>query len=502
MAMGNKSVEFPRKVIFIELNEVPFKIIDNFIRQNPTSDLALALPKFHQYLTHIDDKVLSPWISWPTLHRGVPAHRHGISNLGENLTLLDQQFPPIWQILSRHGVKTGVLGSLHSSPLPQKPENYAFYLPDSFALSPDCIPAHLSSFQALNLSLASHSARNVSGMVPVRQSLELLTNVRRLGILPSTLVALVRQLGLERLKPYRKNRRRTYQAVLHFDLFFKQLKEIRPDFATCFTNHVASAMHRYWAAAFPEDYQNFGFSSAWVARYRDEIDFALGQFSRFLGRLIHFVQQNPSYMLWITSSMGQSATTANPILRQLYLTQPAKLMGTLGVPDHAWKPQKAMLPITSIWVNTPWRESVRKALNSLTIKGVRVTVDEKADGFFSVHLDNKNLVTSKTTQAVIQGQAYGLLDLGLENVTIEDQSGASAYHIPEGLLLIYDPLTQAVNHRRSCVSVLEIAPTLLELFNISVPDYMLPPSERGRLASDLVTKANQLANQPATVAVS
>ena len=338
--MVSESVQSPRKVIFIELNEVPFKVIDDFVQRHPASRLALVLPNFHQYSTYIDDKVLSPWISWPTVHRGVPASRHGISNLGEDLTLPDQTFPPIWEILSRYGVKTGVFGSLHSYPPPQRLDSYAFYLPDSFALSPDCWPSHLSGFQALNLFLTSRSARNVSGTIPMKQSLELLTNFRRLGILPSTLTALARQIGIERLKPYRKTRRRTYQAVLCFDLFFKQLTESRPDFATCFTNHVASAMHRYWAAAFPADYENFEFSSTWVKRYQYEIDFALNQFSHFLGRLIRFVAQNPDYMLWIASSMGQAATTANPILRQMYLTQPAKMMATLNVPEASLEAAK------------------------------------------------------------------------------------------------------------------------------------------------------------------
>jgi len=475
-------VKSPRKVIFLELNEVPFRIIDDFVGKYPASALARSLPNFHQYTTYIDDSVLSPWISWPTVHRGVLACEHGISNLGEDLARPDEKFPPIWQILTRHGVKTGMFGSLHSFPLPQNLDSYAFYLPDSFALSAECAPTYLSSFQALNLFLTNRSARNVSSAVPLKQSLELLSNVGRLGILPSTLASLARQIGVERLKPCRKNRRRTYQAVLCFDLFFKQLKETQPDFATCFTNHVASAMHRYWAAAFPGDYQNsgqnFGYSSEWVKRYQYEIDFALHQFSRFLGRVMRFVKQNPNYMLWIASSMGQAATTAEPILRQLYLTQPARLMATLGVPNHAWKPQKAMLPVTSFWVDAAWRELVRKAINSLSIEKVQVSVEEKAEGFFSVHLENKNLITSGTTQAIVRGKSHTLIDLGLENVLIEDKSGSSAYHVPEGSLLIYDPQTEALSSKRSDISALEIAPTLLEVFNILVPNYMLSQSER------------------------
>ena len=158
-----------------------------------------------------------------------------------------------------------------------------------------------------------------------------------------------------------------------------------------------------------------------------------------------------------------------------------------------------MLPITSFWVDTPWRELVRKALKTLHIEGVEITVAEKTEGLFSVHLENKNLVTSSTSQAVIHGRPYRLIDLGLENVTIEDQSGASAYHVREGSLLIYDPLATAVNRRRSPISVLEVAPSLLELFNIPEPDYMLSQSERCLLRSNLFTESRQRANQPVVV---
>ena len=43
--------------------------------------------------------------------------------------------------------------------------------------------------------------------------------------------------------------RRTYQAGLAFDIFINFLQSTKPAFATFFTNHVASSMHRFWAAA-------------------------------------------------------------------------------------------------------------------------------------------------------------------------------------------------------------------------------------------------------------
>ena len=69
--------------------------------------------------------------------------------------------------------------------------------------------------------------------------------------------------------------------VLAFDVFMKQLKSSKPQFATFFTNHVASSMHRYWAATYPGDYENFNIEKEWVETYKNEINFTMDIFDRF-----------------------------------------------------------------------------------------------------------------------------------------------------------------------------------------------------------------------------
>ncbi|MGB3652020.1 MAG: hypothetical protein WBA41_12520, partial [Rivularia sp. (in: cyanobacteria)] len=225
-----------RKIIFFELNEVPLRIIDYYIQKYPNSALAQKLPQCYQYETHAIDSVLSPWITWATLHRGVSATHHGIYHFNQSLNRVNRQFPPIWQILSNNGVRTGVFGSLHSFPLPDNLDKYSFYIPDSFATKSQCFPDILSIFQELNLSMARNSSRNVSSKIPIEATIKLLTHLPQLGLRTPTLIDTAKQLLTEQLKPYRKNRRRTYQAVLAFDLFLKQLKTTQPDFATFFTN--------------------------------------------------------------------------------------------------------------------------------------------------------------------------------------------------------------------------------------------------------------------------
>jgi hypothetical protein len=461
-----------RKIIFFELNEVPLRIIDYYIQKYPNSALAQKLPQCYQYETQAVDSVLSPWITWATLHRGVAATDHGIYHFNQNLNRVNQQFPSLEQILSSNGVRTGVFGSLHSHPLPDNLDNYSFYVPDSFATNSQCFPDILSIFQELNLSMARNSSRNVSSKIPIEATIKLLAHLPQLGLRIPTLIDTVKQLLTEQLKPYRKNRRRTYQAVLAFDLFLKQLKTTQPDFTTFFTNHVASAMHRYWAALFPQDYQNFGYNSEWVSRYNGEIDFAMSKFEQFFTQLVRFVDNHPEYTLWIASSMGQSATTAWMVKTQLNLTHPEKFMSALGIPDDAWCQTPAMFPEFGIVVKEQWVEEFRDRLSQLSIEGKLIKFAQKEDGLFAVIFGQVNLAEKKVKTALLKGRSISLEKLGLENISIEDETNTNAYHVNSGSLLIYDPQDTSYKQIRRNISCLEIAPMILRNFSVHIPEYM------------------------------
>ena len=76
----------------------------------------------------------------------------------------------------------------------------------------------------------------------------------------------------------------------------------------------------------------------------------------------------------------------------------------------------------------------------------------------------------------IAGEARPIASLGLETVEIEDRSDTTAYHVPEGILAVYDPASPPPDNRsRPEVSVLEVAPTLLKILGVEPPAYMARP---------------------------
>jgi hypothetical protein len=469
------------KIILFELNEVPYRVIDDFCVARPGSALARVLPHCRQFETYTEDlSNLSPWKTWPSLHRGVPDVRHLIHDFGQELSSVDREYPPLWRLLAEHGVPTGVCGSLHTYPVPTDLNGYTFFIPDTFAAGSECFPKTLDAFQRFNVGMVSESTRNVDTHVPWASALRLLAAAPDLGLKPATFGQLAGQLVGEKLQGWRTTRRRSYQAVLAFDVFMRQLERTQPAFATFFTNHVASSMHRYWAATYPQDYETFGFDRSWVDTYRDEIDFTMGKFDAFVARLVRFVDLHPGYALWVATSMGQAATQAHPIETTLYATDVERLAAGLGASADAWSRMPSMRPQVNLRVSEREVAAFRASLSGLSIDGVPVVFRESEKGFFSIDFGQENLHLKPEARATLHGRPVAFEALGLSNIEIEDKSGTTAYHVPQGALIIYDPADHTPRGAvRPQVSTLELAPSLLQGFGVPVPAYMRRPAPLG-----------------------
>jgi hypothetical protein len=464
----------PRKVILFELNEVPYRIFEYYIRQHPQSALAKLMRQSQQYETIAADQgELAPTRTWPTVHRGVDDEQHGLKNFGQALDDVDRAFPPIWQILAKQGVKVGVFGSLFTFPMPQQDlDNYAFYMPDAFATQKDAIPQSWESFQEFNLLMSRASTRNVSSDLNMGAAKHFLARSLSLGIKPSTFVDMGQHLVKERIKPHVKNRRRSYQTILSFDLYMKQLEKTQPDFSTFFTNHVASAMHRYWAATFPQDYQEFGLEDAWVETYQAEIDYAMRQSDRLCQRLMDFVARHPEYVLVTTTSMGQAADRAEHVTSCVGITDMPKFMGRLGIAPGEYEERPAMAPIFNVVVQANQCEAFRERIKTFEV-GHEIIGGEVESGFFEFAFGP--LQNYRGPEVAFIGQdKLTFAEMGLASVPHEDGVYLTGSHIPQGAMLVYDP-RRANPGQRQQISTLDIAPSLISQFGIQPPSYMQRP---------------------------
>lgn len=465
----------PRSIVMLEINEVPYRVVDYYVERHPDSALARLLGRTRQYETVTTDSCrLSPWITWPSFHRGVNNEQHDIMHLGQNLERADACFPPIWKLLVDGGVSTGVFGALHTWPLPANVDRYEFFVSDPFASTPESHPPSLTSFQEFNLTMSRQSTRNVSSGFDVGSLVRFLAAAPRLGVRPQTLMKIVGQVIDERVSTWKRTRRRTYQPVLAFDLYMKQLEKHRPQFSNFFTNHVASAMHRYWAASFPSDYRELELSEQWQHQYRGEIDFAMHWFGDFFERLTRFADRNPEYIVMAASSMGQAASLGSRVDTQLYLRNPALFMQAAGLSKTQWSRRPAMDPTVSVVVDSEQIARFMRFLDDLHIDGAPIKASAKDGGFFDLHFGQTNLDPDGGFLR-LRGEPFPHTELGFEITVVEDEGGSTAYHVPEGILLTYDPTADASTSERTRIETTDIAPCLLDHFGIDVPSYMSPP---------------------------
>jgi hypothetical protein len=86
--------------------------------------------------------------------------------------------------------------------------------------------------------------------------------------------------------------------------------------------------------------------------------------------------------------------------------------------------------------------------------------------FGHTNLDEDSLEVS------MDGVAIDWRAAGLENTAIEDATGSYAYHIPEGILLIWDPTEQRAQNVEQAIPTHSIAPALLRALDVVPPAHM------------------------------
>ncbi|MCU0567673.1 MAG: hypothetical protein MUF49_13875 [Oculatellaceae cyanobacterium Prado106] len=463
-----------RKVILFELNEVPYRVFDQYCQDKPQSSFAQLLAQSQQYETWAEDNVhLSPTTTWPSLHRGVAFDKHGINSFGQNLQDIDRLYPPLWQITTTHGVKTGVFAPMMSYQPPDDLTHYDFYVPEAFAAEAFAHPQCISIFQQFNIAMTQASRSNVAQKIEWQPALKMLQQADTLGLSLPTFLDIGAQFIAERFQPHLRTRRRSLQTLLGFDIFLQQLQQSQPSYASFFTNHVAAAMHRYWAATFPDDYASFHMSSEWSQRYAHEITFAMDKADDLLHRLMRFVQNHSGYVLLIAGSMGQAALEAKPSDSFLEIAHPQKFMQTLGVADHEFEVRPSMITQFVVAIAPPKLERFRNNLSKLTLNGEPLRFTDYHDGLFCFYLTYQDYQGSAHCQL---GQTpIPFEDLGIVRTLHEDSAFLTADHVPQGALLVWDAKNPAHCKSRPQISALDLAPTILQNFNIPIPSYMRSP---------------------------
>jgi hypothetical protein len=422
-------------ILLLEINEVPWRLLDHYADRPAFRNIHRFLEGSHQFTSRaVDSGELSPWVTWPTLHRGMNNEQHGIKNLGQDPSSFRGK--AIWEEIREAGGSIGICGSMQSWPA-KEPGQGGFYIPDTFAHDERCYPPYLNAVQAFNLAQVRKNARVVNGSMP--RALEILTlgsTLARSGIRLRTGARIAAHLAHELVDKSVNVKRPVFQTVLFWDVFRKHFNALTPpQFSTFFTNHIAGVMHRYWKDVFPEDFpqQPTGDheSREWLMR------FALGVLDNMLADVLQWTADNPELVVVFASSMGQAAVHREYHEgTELVVEDLALLMSRAGAAKDDYRPLLAMAPQVAVEIRDADKATkVRTTLEGAYCGERKHFISVEAIGrSLSITVSTPPLRDMASADFVIDGKRMQWSEAGIRKQEIEP---GSAYHIPEGSLAVY-----------------------------------------------------------------
>lgn len=471
-------------VILYELNEVPWEIVDLYIKKYPKSNLASLLANGCCMTTVNEDPVsFQPWITWPTFHKSMYSEEHNSFQLGQDPSTIYGE--NLWDVAESNGLRIGLFGPMQSWPS-HKPENGGFYIPDTFSRSADTFPESMKRFQEFNLLMTKRNGFSSEAKLNIRELLLMGLDILKKGLHYYSVYHICQSLIKELIDERYKAARSVIQVLPSFDLYWKLHLESKPNLSIFFTNHVAGMMHRYWGHGVPGYAEAFDYKVDNI--YSSFITEAMGRFDHQLGRVMKFVSRNPNTVLLVASSMGQGAVPSGGDGRECYLIKDVKrLISKLNLEDA--EEGLAMYPRTSLkFHNHESAEAAITALQSITssagLKFREFILHENTLSFVIQPFNSTDLTRDVTysplpEKSLIKGALPGEIspstsgqieDLGIE-IKIRPGGGNTAYHTPEGIFISYG--TGVVpNQSRQLIDILDAAPSILSLLDLPQPKSM------------------------------
>ncbi len=462
------------KVLLLEFNEINWGVVDTLIAQRGAS----FLPNFQKLRREgawaVQSAVerpplLDPWITWVTLHTGVPPEVHGASVLEQSSETIRAK--RTWQYASEAGLSVGIFGSISAyPPVPVK----GFMVPGPFAPGNETYPSSLMPVQAINRGYTQVHAGSQKPPA-LSDNLKLGASLLKLGLKPTTMGKIAGQLLAERVKPESRWKRVCLQPALNFDIFSEQYQSVRPDYATWHSNHAAHFMHHYWRAW---DDSGFPVKSNPDERrkYGEAVPYGYQLCDTLLGRAMDMVDSDT--IVVVASSMGQQPYVSERYAEGKYVVRIKSidtllnLIGREGITEVV----PTMVPQWNITVPDDQRRAqLIRIFESITRRQAGQT--EQA---FAVQETHDILTITPLGLAHNKGPIDYVFQLSNGTTAerplkdlfeMDTPTVKQGMHHIDGILAFWGGKTQRGVHLPACTN-LDVAPTLLALLGVTVPASM------------------------------
>lgn len=223
------------QLVFLEMNEINFDYIRGYAERGklPVLSALIAEHGVVETTSERNDEELEPWIQWVTAHTGKPLSQHGIFRLGD---IVRHDIPQIWEVLEAQGLSVGAISPMNANNSCRGP---AFFMPDPWTPATVTGPALMQRLYGAVAQAVNDNAQarlTPSSMAWLAMGLAAYarpTNYAQYGRL-----ALAALRGRPWTKPLILDQ-------LLADLFIRQVRSKRPDFASLFLNAGAHIQHHY-----------------------------------------------------------------------------------------------------------------------------------------------------------------------------------------------------------------------------------------------------------------
>jgi hypothetical protein len=230
----------PAPVLLVELNEVNFAYVREYAARGHLPVLQ-ALISRHGLAETTSEEVhehLEPWIQWVTAHTGRTFAQHGIFRLGD---IVNADIPQIWEQLEAEGLRVGAVSPMNAK---NRLKSSAFFVPDPWTSTRVDAPRVL---ERLYRGVAEAVNENARGRISPKSAFGLLGGLLAYAS-PSRYADYLRMTFGSLGRPWR---RAMFLDLLLSDVFERETRRTRPDFASLFLNAAAHIQHHYLFCAQP-----------------------------------------------------------------------------------------------------------------------------------------------------------------------------------------------------------------------------------------------------------
>jgi hypothetical protein len=468
----------PRRVILFEINEISWDMMKPWLDRGELPNFRRLQERGAWAQTVADERppLLEPWITWTTVHTGVPQSEHGVEFLEQPSDTVRAK--RLWQIVHEAGKKVGVFGSVGSwPPLPVD----GFFIPGGFSPDSRTHPEDLRPIQELNLS---HTRAHAPG-VPRPGLGSMAASALRLikhGLNAPTVLKVLKVLVETKVRPARDWKKVSLQPVVNLAFFRKLYRRTRPDFATFHTNHVAHYQHRFLRAMNPALFPDPP-DPGEVERFGGAIRYGYWVADRLLGQMFRLCGRDRDVVLCVASSMGQKpwiperyGDVAPVTCRIRKIERLVEVLGLTGRCEFF----STMAPQWNLRIpDDGLRRRVIDQLHAARYQPLNKSMYsalEAKDTIVVTPISHHGLgpQTVCTFPKLEGAPTFPFAELVIQ----EDETRKSGCHDPVGMLAFWGPSVRP-GQALGQVNTLDIAPTLLTLLGLPVP-----PSMKGTPLTD------------------